>query len=85
MAKRGNLGTQVTGPTVALAAKVKAALEALDTDVEMSYGTFYVRSVELAYRGGGMTEIVGYLVPDEGDGSTYDFWTPEKFGVEVDE
>lgn len=78
---KGNLGTQVTGPTVELAAKVKKALEDAGTDVETSFGTFYVAKVVLAYGDAGEYETVGYLVPDEAEGKTFDFWTPEDFKV----
>lgn len=76
-----NLDKCVTGPTLTLAAHVKAALDAAQTDVDMEWGTFYVRGVELACYTGGITEIVGYLVPDEAEGKTFDFYTPEKFEV----
>ena len=68
----------VTGPVIELAAKTKRALESESLIVETPYGAFYVKSVELVYRGMGVTETVGYLVPDEGDGSTYDFYTPAR-------
>lgn len=74
---RDHLGEQVPGPIIELAAKVKAALEAAETTtlVKTNYDNFYVRSIELAYSAGGDTETCGYLVPDEGDGSTFDFYT----------
>ena len=79
---RNNLSTQVTGPTLELAAKVKAALDEADTVVSTTYGDFYVRTVELAYAyGPEIQEIVGYLVPDEGDGTTFDFYTPKSWKV----
>ena len=74
---RENLDQQVTGPIVTLAAKVKAALEAADLDVSLPWGTFYVGRVELRWADHGETEVVGYLVPDEGDGKTFDFYTPQ--------
>ena len=72
------LGTQVTGPVLKLAAQVKALLEGSpqDTMVRTSYGTFYVSRVVLSYSDA-ENEIVGYLVPDEGEGETFDFYTPE--------
>lgn len=73
-----NLDKCVLGPTLTLAASVKAALEAAQTDVDLEWGVFYVRRVELACYSSGVTEIVGYLVPDEAEGKTFDLYTPEK-------
>ena len=75
---RDNLDKQVVGPVVELAAEVKAKLEELSGGglVKTDWGNFYVARVELRYFDGGDSEIVGYLVPDEGDGSTFDFYTP---------
>jgi hypothetical protein len=72
--------TQITSPTIELAAKVKKALDAPSTDVAKtfvgtSYGNFYVRTIELVYQDGQDVEVVGYLIPDEADGNTFDFWT----------
>lgn len=76
-----NLDRQVTGPTLALAAKVKEALEKEDLAVYTDYGTFYVAWVELRYFHEGEGEILGYLTPDEAEGKTYDFWTPKSFDL----
>lgn len=71
------LGAQVMGPTIELAAKVAAALAGEDkTLVKVEWGAFYVSKIELTYSGGGECEVVGYLVPDEGTGDTFDFYTP---------
>ena len=83
MTARDNLDKQVTGPVVELAAKVKRLLES-DPDalmVETAWGNFYVRAVELEFYEGGTAETVGYLVPDEGDGKTFDLYTPKRFEV----
>jgi hypothetical protein len=68
---------QVMGGTIALAAKVKALLEGGgDLHVDTSYGDrFYVSEVVLKAAGDWGSEIVGYLVPDEADGKTFDLWT----------
>jgi hypothetical protein len=82
---RDNLKEQVTGPVIELAAKVKKALEA-DPDSQMvktEWGNFYVSKVELTYYGSGASEVVGYLVPDEAEGNTYDFYTPKVWSAEA--
>ena len=86
MSARDNLDQQVTGPVLELAAKVKRLLES-DPDglmVEMPWGNFYVKAVELEYYDAGTAETVGYLVPDEGDGKTFDFYTPKRFRADED-
>ncbi len=75
---RDGLGEQVTGPIVELAAMAKEALEARGLLVKTDYGNFYVSRVELSYCHGGDFETVGYLVPDEGEGKTYDLFTPSR-------
>lgn len=71
------LGVQVMGPTMELAAKVAASLAGDEkTLVKTEWGSFYVSKIELTYSSGGERETVGYLVPDEGEGSTFDFYTP---------
>lgn len=77
---RDNLKEQVMGPAIELAARVKATLER-DPEaclVEMEWGNFYVSRITLSCFDGDGTEIVGYLVPDEGAGDTFDFYTPER-------
>jgi hypothetical protein len=78
MAQKESLGAQVPGAAIELASKVKAALEADPgcTLVTTSYGSFYVSRIELTYGSHGDHEVVGYLVPDEGEGDSLDFWTP---------
>jgi hypothetical protein len=82
MSARDGLGEYVAGPAVILAAKVKAALEA-DPDsllVTTAYGNFYVSRIELKYADGGVGEVCGYLVPDEAEGNTFEFYTPKRDG-----
>lgn len=77
--RSASLGTQVSGPTLELAALVKKALE-IDGKipvVETDYGVFHISRIELMYSDNGDGETVGFLVPDEGEGDTLDFWTPE--------
>lgn len=73
------LGEYVPGAAIDLAAKVRAALAGnQNTLVETEYGNFYVSRIELTYGYGGDHEVVGYLVPDEGDGKSLDFYTPKR-------
>ncbi len=78
---RENLDKHVTGPVIELAAKVKKALEADPKCqiVKTDYGNFYISAIELKYYYGGDTELVGYLVPDEAEGDTFDFYTPKDY------
>lgn len=71
--------SQVMGPYVLLAARVKEALEAhpSNTMVETEWGNFFVRRIELAWTDGHITESGAVLVPDEGDGKTFDLYTLE--------
>lgn len=75
---REELGEQITGPVVELAAKVKRAVEVDPSAliVETDHGNFYVSRIELTYYGGGVSEVCGYLTPDEGDGKTFDLYSP---------
>lgn len=84
---RNNLKEQVTGPVITLAAQIKALLEA-DPDklmVKMEWGNFYVSKIELTCYTSGVTETVGYLVPDEAEGNTFDFFTPVSFTQDEEE
>ena len=72
--------SQITGPVLELVAKVKKALDSDTTQSSPTYvgkewGNYYVRSVELVYSDGDVTEVVGYLIPDEAEGNSFDFWT----------
>lgn len=71
MSKHDNLGTQIVGPTLELAAKVRKVLAGHELAVHTDWGTFYVAEIRLAYD----DETLGYLVPDEGEGLSFDFWT----------
>jgi hypothetical protein len=73
-----NFDHLIMGASVALAAKVKALLESSEegTSLDTPYGDrFYVSQVVIKVAGDWGSEIVGYLVPDEADGTTFDFWT----------
>ena len=73
--KTYELDQQVVGPTLKLAARLAEVLDGTDVEVETPYGLFYVSKVELSYQHYGDHSVVGYLVPDEGDGKTFDFYT----------
>lgn len=68
---------QVVGPVVELAARVKAALERESLDVQTEYGIFFVSEVTLKYYGGGDSEVVGRLAPDEHEGKTFELYVPK--------
>lgn len=46
------LGAHVSGPTLALASKVKEALERETLSIETEYGIFFVAKVELRWADG---------------------------------
>lgn len=78
----------IQGPVIELAGKVKALVDAKENEpdrtlVETNYGNFYVSKIELAYYEGGDSEVVGHLVPNEGDGKTFDFVSVRTKHVEV--
>lgn len=72
-----DLDQHVSGGIVLLAARVKEALEAKPSNslVETYYGNFYVSRIELTFTTGGDSYTEAVLVPDEGEGSTYDLYT----------
>lgn len=75
----------VSGPVITLAARVIKALESAGFSEKTSYGTFYVRRVEIAWSDGYDAETCLYLTPNEADGETFDAWTPNRGTVEVDQ
>jgi hypothetical protein len=75
---RADLDQFVGGPTLTLAARIKKALDSEFLQEHTDYGTFFVSRVELQWSDGGDSEVVGYLVPDEGKGETLDFYTAKR-------